>query len=224
MMQATLSKLTALLLFFSLSACTLDTLGTTPAAAPPPSLGDFKLEHNVVVAKDARKIGPSLEVAPASWEARLEAAIDERFGGYLGEKLYHIGINLDGYALAEPEVPVATAPRPALVVSVTIWDDAAQEKLNEPPRQMMIFADQKGGALFGPARTSSREEQMAGLAEQLALAVERYLVANGSWFGVDTAPQAIAASDADLLKAPEANTAAIPSGEIVATPLAGAAN
>lgn len=187
----------------ALSACAV----ADPETDPKLELGDFSLSHNVVVTKNARKIGPSRTASPEEWEVLLESAIADRLGRYEGDKLYHIGINLDGYALALPGIPVVLSPKSAMVVTVNVWDDAAQEKLGEEPRQLTVFEQFDGGTIVGSGLARSREKQMDNLARQMAAAVERYLKANAEWFGASTDDEAKAAAQADVLTLPETGEA-----------------
>lgn len=190
----------AVCLAVTLSACAVP----DPDVEEQVSLGDFQLGHNVVVTKNAKKIGPSRSATPEEWEELLEGEMERRFGKYEGEKLYHIGINLDGYALAVPGVPVVLSPKSAMVVSVTVWDDAANTKLNEPPRQMTILEQFDGNTILGSGLTQGRKKQMKNLAAAMTRAVQRYLVANREWFGEEPDPDAKAAAEADVVKIPEA--------------------
>lgn len=192
-----------------LSACS----AADPESDPKLELGDFSLSHNVVVTKNARKIGPSRTASPEEWEVLLETAIAERLGRYDGEKLYHIGINLDGYALAVPGIPVVLAPKSAMVITVNVWDDAAQEKLGDEPRQLTVFEQFDGGTIVGSGLSRTRDEQMDNLARQMAAAVERYLRANAEWFGASTDQQAKEAAEADILTLPDTDAASEPSTE-----------
>lgn len=194
----------AICLAVTLSACAVP----DPDTEEQVSLGDFRLSHNVVVTKNAKKIGPSRTASPEEWEELLEGEIERRFGGYEGDKLYHIGINLDGYALAVPGVPIVLSPKSALVISLTVWDDAADKKLNDPPRQMTILEQLDGNTILGSGLTQGRKKQMKNLAAAMAKAVERYLVANREWFGEAPDPDAKAAAEADVLKIPDAQAQA----------------
>ena len=208
-MQSLVSKCAAVLVVLGLGACAV----ADPDTDPQVPLGDFSLGHNVVVTKNARKIGPSRTASADEWETILEAAMEKRFGRYEGEKLYHIGINLDGYALAIPGIPVVLAPKSILAIKVNVWDDAAQKKLTEKPRTLTVFEQLDGGTILGSGLSRSREEQMSNLAANMARAVERFLVANAEWFGETASEEAKEAAEADILKIPET----APEGTDVAT-------
>jgi hypothetical protein len=87
-------------------------------------MGDFRLAHNIVVAENMQQVPPSRNATPEEWQEIITSEIDRRFGGYEGDRLYHIGINVDGYALAPPGIPIVLNPRSVLVLSVNVWDDA----------------------------------------------------------------------------------------------------
>jgi hypothetical protein len=193
------TKLIAAAAMVALSACAVP----NPDNEEQVALGNFALGHNVVVTKNAKKIGPSRTASAEEWETILEAAMEKRFGRYEGEKLYHIGINLDGYALAVPGIPVVLSPKSILAIKVNVWDDAAEKKLTEEPRSLTIFEQLDGGTILGSGYANTREEQMANLAAQMAKAVERFLVANGEWFGQTASEEAIAAAEQDVLKLPD---------------------
>lgn len=190
-----LKHLIALGLAFLLSACAV----ADPETDPVVDLGDFRLGHNIVVTKNARQIGPSRQATPEEWETLLEGEIARRFEKYQGDKLYHLGINLDGYALALPGIPVVLSPKSALVISLTVWDDAAAAKLNEPPRQITVLEQFDAGSVIGSGLTRKREEQMQNLALNMARAVERYLVANREWFGGVSTDEEKAAAESDVI-------------------------
>ncbi|SMX30880.1 hypothetical protein [Actibacterium lipolyticum] len=156
----------------------------------PEPLGDFALGFNIVVAKNAQLIPPSRKAEPEEWEASIKSAIDQRFGRYEGDKLYHLGVSVDGFALAVPGIPVVLSPKSALVVTVNIWDDAAQAKLNEKPKQLTVLESLSGDTVLGSGLTQSREKQMKNLSFNTARLIERWLVENrAEWFGELEAPE-----------------------------------
>ncbi|KGB80404.1 hypothetical protein JT55_19280 [Rhodovulum sp. NI22] len=166
----------------ALAACA----GTQPGdpLEPPALLGDFRLGHNIVVADEAQKLPPSRKATADEWEAAVKTEVERRFGRYEGEKIYHIGVRVDGYALAVPGIPIILSPKSALVFTVNIWDDAAGQKLNAKPEQIAVLESVTGKTLVGSGLTRSREEQMQDLAQNAAKAIERWLVKNrADWFG-----------------------------------------
>ncbi|MEP4197981.1 MAG: hypothetical protein ABJL99_20335 [Aliishimia sp.] len=155
--------------------------------APIP-LGNFKLAHNIVIASKAVKGPLSREASEEELTSALKDAIDARFGRYEGEKLYHFGVSVEGYVLAQPGVPLVVSPKSILVVRVTVWDDAAGKKLNEEPEQMTIFESLSGETALGSGLTQSAEEQLHNLTVNAAKRIERFLAekqAEEGWFVPD---------------------------------------
>ncbi len=152
---------------------------------PPVPLGNFSLGHNIVVA-------PKLTKGPASREADkdefikiMKEAIDERFGRYEGDKLYHFGISLEGYVLAQPGIPLVASPKSILIINLTVWDDATGKKLNEKVEQITVIESFSGDSLVGSGYTQTPEEQMRGLTRNAAKQVQNYLTRQNykeGWF------------------------------------------
>ncbi|TCP40515.1 hypothetical protein [Rhodovulum marinum] len=192
----------------ALSACA----AKDPVDQPLEPLGDFSLGYAIVVADNAKLVPPSRSATPDEWETVMKEELERRFGRYDGEKLYHLGINVDGYALAVPGVPVVAAPKSVLVISANVWDDAAQKKLNEKAEQMSVFEGLSGDTVVGSGLTRKKPEQMRALARNAALRIERWLVENReTWFAYDPA----AAPPAPVAPA----AAPVPLGEVSATVL-----
>lgn len=153
---------------------------------PPEPLGDFRLGYAIVVDKNAQMVPPSRRAVPGEWEAALKKALEDRFSRYDGDKIYHLGINVDGYALAVPGIPVVLAPKSILVVSANVWDDAAGKKLHEKPEQLNVFEELSGDTVVGTGLTRTKQEQMQSLAENMAKRIETWLVRNREdWFAFD---------------------------------------
>lgn len=173
-----------------------------------PELGDFRLGHAVVVAEGAT-VGPlSRRVEPEQWVETLRAEVERRFGRYDGRAFYHIAVSVDGYVLAVPGVPLVAAPRSALIVGVTIWDDAAGGKINEEPHQITVLESLSGETLVGSGLTQSADEQMANLAQNAVLAIERWMASNPDWFDApETGPP-------DSEAAPVADVAVLPDVDV----------
>ena len=155
--------------------------------APVP-LGDFRLVHNIVIASKAQKSPVSRDATEAQLRETVRTAIAERFGRYNGPSRYHFGISVEGYALAPPGVPLVLAPKSALIINVTVYDDAAGKKLNDKPEQITVLETFGTGAIVGTGYTMSAEEQLVELSQNAAKAVERYLVRQHEeqgWFEPD---------------------------------------
>ncbi len=188
-----LARFVPLAAFLFLAACAAD----DPLDEELPDMGNFRLSHNIVVADGMQQVPPSRNATPEEWEELLTAEIDRRFGGYEGDKLYHIGIAVDGYALAPPGIPVLLNPRSVLVLSVNIWDDALGEKLHDEPEQIYVL---EGAAaetfLIGSGLARSREQQMQILARNAARRIQLFMLQNPEWFDID--PDAAEAAAAEV--------------------------
>lgn len=177
---------------------------TDPLEEDLPDMGDFQLGFNIVVADNMQQVPPSRDATGEEWIEVLTAEIDRRFGNYDGDRLYHIAIHVDAYALALPGIPVVLQPRSILVISANVWDDALQAKLHEEPEQMTIF---EGAAtetfLIGSGLARTREEQMQVLARNAARRIQLWMLQNPEWFSIDEAAaelaqQNLAAAVADI--------------------------
>ncbi|WP_370254739.1 hypothetical protein [Nioella sp.] len=194
-----LSRFVLLGLVLVLSACA----ATDPLEEELPDMGDFQLAYNIVVADNIQQVPPSRSATAEEWIDVLTAEIDRRFGAYEGDRLYHIGVHVDAYALAPPGVPLVLQPRSILVISANVWDDELQAKLHEEPEQMTIF---EGAApetfLIGSGLARTREEQMQVLARNAARRIQLWMLQNPEWFSIDE--EAAAAAEAALAAEVEA--------------------
>lgn len=200
-----LARLAPLGLILSLVACAAG----DPLEEDLPPMGDFRLAHNIVVADNMQQVPPSRNATPEEWEAILESEIDRRFGGYEGDRLYHIGIAVDGYALAPPGIPIVLSPRSILVLSVNIWDDALGRKLHEESEQIIVFEGTSPETLLvGSGIARNRNEQMQVLARNAARRVQLFMLANPEWFNISEEDAAAAVSGVEALaEAAEAQAA-----------------
>ena len=182
---------------------------------PPVDLGPFRLGLNVVVADNMQKVPISRDATVEEWETGLKKAVANRFGPsrYDGDRLYNIGINIDGYALAPPGIPVVAAPKSVVVVSANIWDDANQQRLNPEARQFTIFESLSGESVIGTGLTSTKTQQIDDLSYNVAKALEGWFLDNPQWFD----PAGAIPGDAPDLSTPP------PQPRVVSGPSAGAA-
>lgn len=172
----------------ALAACSLPADVDEPQVA----MGDFALGHNIVIVTEPQ-IGPfSRKATDAEWKDELTAGIARRFDSYEGEKLYHLGIKIDAYALALPGVPLVFSPKSLLILSANVWDDAQQLKLNGEPKQLTIFEGLSGETLLSSGLTQNKKQQMVRLSDNAAKAVQNWLLENPEWFGLPP----LAAADA----------------------------
>ncbi|MEQ6249038.1 hypothetical protein ABMC89_09130 [Sulfitobacter sp. HNIBRBA3233] len=182
----------AMLLLGLLTACN----GASDLDDPAVPLGDFKLGHNIVVTPKTQKVPLGRELDKALMERMLKEAVDERFARYEGTGLYHFGISIESYFLAPPGVPVVAAPKSAMIIRLSVWDDAKNKKLTEKAHQLTVIESLDQGPLVGSGYTKSAEEQFKNLSQNAVKQIETYLVRRNEeegWFG--SAPVATATEE-----------------------------
>ena len=170
-----------LLAVLGLAACT----NPNDLDQPPVPLGDFHLGHNVVVAPKLVKGPLSREAPKEEWIQVMQTAIDERFRRYEGTRLYHLGVSIDGYVLAQPGIPVLASPKSIVILQVTVWDDAKGEKLNAKPEQFTVVEALTPDSVVGSGYTLTREEQISALSRTAAKRIQIWLqkqVHEQGWF------------------------------------------
>ncbi|WP_299355922.1 hypothetical protein [uncultured Shimia sp.] len=161
--------------FWALASCAVP---TTKVEDEMLDLGDFALGHNIVVAPNIQKGPLSRDASAERWIASVKSAIDARLGRYEGERLVHLGVNVGGYVLAQPGVPLLMSPKSVLGITVTAWDDRAGKKFNEEPKEIFVLESISGGTLVGTGYTLSAEDQMANLSHNVARVIEEWLHQN----------------------------------------------
>ena len=165
--------LIALPLLFAVAACGDSTRDLQEPTEP---LGDFKAAHIGVVAPNLQKLLVSRDATEEEWIEAVTKALDTRFRRFSGDKYYHIGVSIEAYSLPPPIIP----GKSALALNVTIWDDAAQAKLNAEPKQIHVIK------VFESRISKNREQQLQGLAEEAARLTEvwlREMQESDGWFG-----------------------------------------
>jgi len=170
----------------------------------PVELGDFRLGHNVAVAPNLTKGPASRDATEEEWIAAMTSAVDERFSRYEGDSLYHIAVSIEGYVLAVTGIPLVAAPKSALIIRVTAWDDAAGEKLNPEPELITVMETISGNTLLGSGLTQTKEVQIENLSRNAAKLIQNWLVrenAENGWFAPDEG------DDADVPAAQDPATA-----------------
>lgn len=201
----------------ALAACT----NSNDLDEPTADLGNFLLGHNVVIASKAQKGPLSRDASAAELSAALKSAIADRFGRYDGTNYYHLGVSVEGYNIALPGIPLVAAPKSVMIINVSVWDDAKQQKLTPKPHQITVFESFSGDVLLGSGLTKSKEEQLANLAANAAKEIENFLLENREWFG--TAPAPTSAKGGLAARRPAAATAVTTTAPRTATAPAPAA-
>lgn len=164
----------------ALAACT----GASDLKEPPVPLGNFSLGHNVVVAPKVETTATvSREVTQEELTDAVKLAIAERFDRYDGSKKYHFGVSIEGYILAKPGVPVLLAPKSAMILRITVWDDAQGKKLTDEPEQLTVLETLDGDSLIGTGWTQTKDTQLRNLSRNAAQAIENYVVKQNAELG-----------------------------------------
>lgn len=152
-------------------------------AEVPVPIGDFLLGHNIVLA-DKAQIGPLSRTATVEeLQTSLHDAVQARMGRYQGDLYFHLGINIDAYALALPGIPVVAKPKSILVASVTVWDDANGVKINAEPKQFYVFESTTPETFISSGLTQNKATQLQNLSINMARKIEDWLRENEDWFG-----------------------------------------
>ncbi|MGR3760757.1 hypothetical protein ACUXV3_11600 [Roseobacteraceae bacterium NS-SX3] len=175
-----------------LTACT-----QTRLDEPPEDLGEFRMRVGYVYTDKALQWPMSRDAAPAEWQEPIQQALDARLRRYQGSQDYDVAVTLEGFLLATGGVPVLFNPKSVVVVNVFVRD-VAGEKYLVRKKQLQIFEDTTGeSAVVGSGYARTKEEQIQGLALNIADAVEE-LMAEGhkeeGWFAPREAPAAAASA------------------------------
>lgn len=181
-MRPILTAIAAMLLLASCAAPTDD------LDEPVEPLGDFQLGFAEVVAPNLEAMLVTETVEADTWIEAVDSAFEERFDRFDGNRCYHLGISVEAYSLPPALVP----GRLALAVRLTVWDDAAQAKLNDETKLITVIRV-LDGAIARAART--RDEKIRLLAEGAAKQAEDWMrerQREDDWFvpaeGADTTP------------------------------------
>lgn len=180
-MLTTARRLMAICLLMLAAACTnLDPDGELV------SLGDFRMGHNIVRAIDVQKGPFSRDATEDELSTALAAAVEQRFGRYDGDGLYHFGISIGGYVLAQPGLPVVYTPKSVMIFDVNVYDNATGLKLTETPHRITAFEGLENTApIIGSGLARGKEEQLANLTREGARQIQLWLAQNPDWFVPD---------------------------------------
>ena len=182
----------ALPLLVALAACGSSTRDLEEPTEP---MGDFRIGHIGVVAPNLQKLLVSRDATEEEWIAAVTTALGDRFSRFEGDKYYHLGVSVEAYSLPPPIIP----GKSAVALNVTLWDDAAQAKMNAEPKQIQVIK------VFESRISKNRDQQLTGLAEEAARLVEvwmREMQESDGWF--------MGSADAALPAAPTVSGGALP--------------
>lgn len=153
-------------------------------------LGDFMLGHSVVLAPNIVKGPLSRDASQEEWIAALDQQVEARFRRYRGDRLYHLGISIEGYVLAAPGIPLVLSPKSALIVRVRVRDNEERRWLQEETQLLTVLESASASTLIGSGLTQSKEKQMQNLSANMALRIEtwmRKMQREEGWFGGESA-------------------------------------
>ncbi|MFD1344636.1 hypothetical protein [Litorisediminicola beolgyonensis] len=198
----------AALLFAVLTTLAACADGQRELKEPVRAIGDFKLGHAIVVAPNIQQGPGSRDASAEEWIEVVDAALEERFRRYEGERLYHIGVSVEGFVLAVPGIPLVYTPKSVLIVRANLFDDAGQVRMTDEAHEITVLEAPSGKTFLGSGNSQTKEEQMRALAANAALQIENWLRGQQKregWFGglpedgaepVSEAPETEAEDDA----------------------------
>lgn len=164
----------------------------------PDPIGQFLPGHLVAVTNEPTR-GPFFRrVEDAAWTEAMQTGLIDPLRRCQGDRLFHVGVAVEGYVLVLTGVLPVYSPQSALIFLVNLYEDATRERLNKEPIHLTVFPP-CGGVRFVPSGvTETAEEQMDGLAFNAARTTERMMRENAHRFG---GADEMLAGDATILKA-----------------------
>ncbi len=181
----------ARVLGIGLLALTVTACGQTKVPDELPDMGTFRLGHNIIVADNAVKSPVSRTATPEQWEEALFKAVDDRLDSYRGQGLFHLGVTVQGYALAPPGIPIVLSPKSVLIVAVNVWDDSQGKKLTEEPHQITVFENLDGDTIIGSGLTKTKEQQIETLSFNAAKRIQDWLIQNKDTWLITTSDRIV---------------------------------
>ena len=178
-------RFAALLGLLTAMACT----NANDLNKPVAPLGDFAFGHNIVVANNMVKGPVSRDASEEEWVTALKSAIGDRFERYEGDRLYHFGVSVQGYVLAQPGVPIVLSPKSVLILNLDVWDDAKGKRMSAEPKQITVMESLSGETILGSGLTQSKEVQIENLSRNAAKLIQNHLRKmhrEEGWFGPET--------------------------------------
>lgn len=153
-----------------------------PLGEDLPEMGTFQLASAITVSRNARKIPPSRGASEADLKRVMNAEIARRFGRYDGGRLFYVAVNIDGYSLAPPGIPIVLTPKSIMIVSANVWTADPQEKIGGP--EQITTLEGVDTLLLGSGLMKSADEQLVTLCRNTARKVQSWMLRNPDWFGL----------------------------------------
>lgn len=176
-----------LTLMLGLAGCGAQTFDADEPVEP---IGNFQLGFLAMVAEEPKAV-LSRQIPDEVLQGAFEQTFQDWFGRFEGGKLYHLGVKIEQYS-----VPRGIGGRSAVQLLVTVWDDAAQAKLNAEPEVFQIIRVFESGL---ERLNMSDEEQLKKLSVAAATELDEWLrtrLAEDGWFTASVEDADAASSDA----------------------------
>jgi len=149
--------------------------GETRLDEAPEDLGAFQARILHVYTEKALQWPMSRSADHSEWTDPIKSALETRLRRYEGGQQYDVAVTLEGFMLAPAGVPVLFSPKSVVVVNVFVYD-VEQERFLAKKHQMEIFESTTGeSALVGSGHARSKQEQIQGLAVNIADKVEEWM-------------------------------------------------
>jgi hypothetical protein len=149
--------------------------GETRLDEAPEDLGAFQARIVHVYTEKALQWPMSRSADHSEWTDPIKSALETRLRRYEGGQQYDVAVTLEGFMLAPAGVPVLFSPKSVVVVNVFVYD-VEQERFLAKKHQMEIFESTTGeSALVGSGHARSKQEQIQGLAVNIADKVEEWM-------------------------------------------------
>lgn len=166
-----LARIGAVLALVMLAGCAEQVLSARPDA----NLGEFRLNVNYAFDEKATKVGHTRTAELGQWAAAVSKANRARLGRYSGSQPYDIGVSVESYTLGQAGIPIIYNPRSSVIVFLNVYDPTTKTWLVRG-HQMQAFENTDGESLLlGSGGSRTQQEQIDGLAFNLARQIESYL-------------------------------------------------
>ena len=166
-----LARIGAVCALLILAGCAEQVLNARPDA----DLGAFRLNVNYAFDEKATKVGHTRTAAPGQWADAVAKANRARLGRYAGTQPYDIGVSVESYTLGQAGIPLIYNPRSSVIVFLNVYDPSTKTWLVKGHQMQAFENTDSESLLLGSGGSRSQQEQVDGLAFNLARQIENYL-------------------------------------------------